>query len=108
MITYSPFLGTLDDPIVVKSFGDEQYVGCTGCPADSHVVLWLTCSRDRPIERCPECGSVYKMEYVGPQESHDSHGHGHGAHDIHDDADGAHNYEGEPKTMADFVKPEYR
>ncbi|KAI7610028.1 Cytochrome c oxidase subunit 4, partial [Hortaea werneckii] len=26
-------VGTLDDPIVVRSFGDEQYVGCTGCPA---------------------------------------------------------------------------
>lgn len=39
-------LGTLDDPIMVKSFGDEQYCGCTGCPADSHHVLWLTvCDR---------------------------------------------------------------
>ena len=27
---------------MVKSFGDEQYCGCTGCPADSHQVLWLT------------------------------------------------------------------
>ncbi|TKA25418.1 Cytochrome c oxidase subunit 4, mitochondrial [Salinomyces thailandicus] len=98
-------VGTLEDPIVVRSFGDEQYVGCTGCPADSHNVIWLTCSRDRPIERCPECGSAYQMEYVGPQD--DGHGHGHG-HDIHDSGDGAHNYEGEPKTMADFVKPEYR
>ena len=35
-------LGTIKDPIVVKSAGDEQYVGCTGCPADSHVVLWIT------------------------------------------------------------------
>lgn len=68
----------MKEPIVVRSFGDEQYVGCTGCPADSHVVNWLTMSRDRPIERCPECGSVYKMDYVGPQESHDAHGH-HGA-----------------------------
>ncbi|KAI4845087.1 hypothetical protein E4T45_07870, partial [Aureobasidium sp. EXF-8846] len=63
--------GTMKEPIVVRSFGDEQYVGCTGCPADSHVVAWLTMSRDRPIERCPECGSVYKMDYVGPAESHD-------------------------------------
>ncbi|TKA60715.1 hypothetical protein B0A55_10732 [Friedmanniomyces simplex] len=100
--------GTLDNPIVVKSFGDEQYLGCTGCPVDSHVVLWLTCSRDRPVERCMECGSVYKMEYVGPQESHDGHGHSHHGHDVHDDADGSHNYQGEPKTMADFVRPEYR
>ncbi|KAL1591214.1 hypothetical protein WHR41_00508 [Cladosporium halotolerans] len=100
--------GTLEDPIVVKSFGDEQYLGCTGYPADSHVVIWLTTSRDRPIERCPECGSVYKMEYVGPPESHDTHGHSEHGHDIHDSSDGAHNYEGEPKTMADFVRPEYR
>jgi cytochrome c oxidase subunit 5b len=97
--------GTLDNPITVKSFGDEQYLGCTGYPADSHVVIWLTTSRDRPIERCPECGSVYKMEYVGPEDSHDHH---HGEHDIHDSSDGAHNYEAEPQTMADFIRPEYR
>ena len=99
------YTGTMDDPIVVKSFGDEQYVGCTGVPVDSHVVLWLTTSRDRPIERCPECGSVYKMEYVGPAD--DGHGH-HDDHHAHADTDGQHNFEGEPKTMADFVRPEYR
>jgi cytochrome c oxidase subunit 5b len=88
--------GTLDNPIMVKSFGDEQYVGCTGCPADSHVTIWLTISKGRPIERCPECGSVYKMEYVGPAD--DPHAHDHGDH---------HGYE-EPKTLADFVRPEYR
>lgn len=59
----------------------------------------LQVSRDRPIERCPECGGVYKMEYVGPQDDPHAHDHHHG--------DGAHNYE-EPKTFADFVKPEYR
>jgi cytochrome c oxidase subunit 5b len=57
-------------------------------------------SRDRPIERCPECGNVLKMDYLGPTE--DPHAHGHGHH-----GDGAHNYE-EPKTFADFVKPDYR
>ncbi|KAI1643867.1 COX5B-domain-containing protein [Daldinia loculata] len=86
--------GTLDNPILVKSAGDEQYAGCTGSPADSHIVTWLGMSRKRPIERCPECGSVYKMEYVGPQD--DGHGHGHDHH----------GYE-EPKTFADFVKPSY-
>jgi len=30
-------------------------------------------SRDRPQERCPECGGVYLMEYVGPQD--DPHAH---------------------------------
>jgi cytochrome c oxidase subunit 5b len=48
-------------------------------------------SRARPFERCDECGSVYKMEYVGPPD--DPH-HAH------------HGYE-EPKTMADYVKPDY-
>lgn len=42
--------GTLDNPIVVKSFGDEQYAGCTGYPADSHVTIWLTV---RPIPSFP-------------------------------------------------------
>ena len=36
--------GTLEDPIVVNSAGSEQYVGCTGSPADSHNVLWITVS----------------------------------------------------------------
>ncbi|MCJ1343678.1 Cytochrome c oxidase subunit 4 [Peltigera leucophlebia] len=85
--------GTLDNPIMVKSFGDEQYAGCTGYPVDSHVVIWLTMSRERPIGRCPECGNVLKMEYIGPPD------------DPHDD--GHHKYV-EPKTFADYVRPEYR
>ncbi|KAF2404363.1 COX5B-domain-containing protein [Trichodelitschia bisporula] len=95
--------GTLADPIVVRSMGEEQYVGCCGVPADSHHQLWLVISRDRPIERCSECGNVIKMEYVGPEVTDHGHHDHHGA-----DHDGVHNYEGEPKTMADFVKPEYR
>ncbi|KAI4205904.1 MAG: hypothetical protein LQ350_000089 [Teloschistes chrysophthalmus] len=87
-------LGTIYDPIMVKSFGDEQYCGCTGFPADSHVVKWLIISRDRPMQRCSECGSTYMMEYVGPPD--DPHDHGH--HQTYE----------EPKTMADFVRPEYR
>jgi len=54
----------------------------------------LQMSRPRPVERCPECGSVYKMEYVGPQDDHHGHGHDH------------HGYE-EAKTFADYVKPSY-
>ncbi|KAL2272027.1 hypothetical protein VTJ83DRAFT_1398 [Remersonia thermophila] len=86
-------LGTLDNPVLVRSAGEEQYAGCTGVPADSHNVIWLRMDRQRPVERCPECGSVYKMEYVGPQDD----GHGHDHH---------HGWE-EPKTFADYVKPEY-
>ncbi|KID78309.1 Cytochrome c oxidase subunit 4 [Metarhizium brunneum] len=86
--------GTMENPIMVRSAGDEQHAGCTGSPADSHVVTWLGLSKERPIERCPECGSVYKMEYVGPEDDHHHHHH-------------APEFE-EPKTFADFVKPEYR
>ena len=50
-------------------------------------------TRERPLERCPECGSVYKMEYVGPQDDHHGHDHHHGFE--------------EPKSFADLVKPEY-
>lgn len=53
----------------------------------------LQMTRERPVERCPECGSVYKMEYVGPE---DDHHHYHNPHGLE-----------EPKTFANFVKPEY-
>lgn len=39
--------GTMENPIMVRSAGDEQYAGCTGSPADSHVVTWLGVSDDR-------------------------------------------------------------
>ncbi|KAF1916562.1 cytochrome c oxidase subunit VB-domain-containing protein, partial [Ampelomyces quisqualis] len=88
-------LGTPEDPIIVNSAGNEQYVGCTGFPADSHVVLWITLDRDEPQARCRECGSTYKMHYVGPPE--DPHAHDH--HPV--------NPYPRPKNMADFLKPEY-
>ncbi len=57
---------------------------------------------DRPVERCMECGNVYKLNYVGPPiDPHDEH-HGHHHNDPY-----AHPYPGEPKTFADYVKPEY-
>ena len=89
-------LGTPEDPIVVNSAGNEQYVGCTGFPADSHNVLWITLTREEPQSRCMECGSTYKMHYVGPAD--DAHGHDHHH---------AENLYPKPKDMADFLKPEY-
>ncbi|RSL46064.1 Cytochrome c oxidase subunit 4, mitochondrial [Fusarium floridanum] len=86
-------LGTMAEPIVVRSAGEEQFAGCTGFPADSHNVHWLGLTRERPIERCPECGSVYKMDYVGPEDDH----HHHHPPEFE-----------EPKTFADYIKPEYR
>lgn len=60
-------------------------------------------SRERPVERCPECGGVYRMEYIGPPDDpHDAHhGGGHHGEEEH------HGYV-EPKTFADYVRPEYR
>ncbi|KAL5119381.1 Cytochrome c oxidase subunit 4 [Pleosporales sp. CAS-2024a] len=86
-------LGTPEDPIVVNSAGNEQYVGCTGFPADSHNVLWITLTREEPQSRCMECGSTYKMHYVGPADDH----HHHHAENLYP----------KPKDMADFLKPEY-
>ncbi|PSN65101.1 cytochrome c oxidase-like protein polypeptide IV [Corynespora cassiicola Philippines] len=91
-------VGTPEDPIVVNSAGEEQYVGCTGCPADSHNVLWITLSREEPQSRCMECGSTYKMHYVGPADDPHSHDHHHDDH---------HAAPERPKNMADFIKPEY-
>ncbi|KAJ5988753.1 hypothetical protein N7481_003963 [Penicillium waksmanii] len=90
--------GTIDNPIMVNGAGDEQYAGCTGYPVDSHQVNWLTVSRERPIERCLECGNVVKLNYIGPEEDPHAHEHDHGHH---------HPPHEEPKTFADYVKPEY-
>ncbi|KAF2002168.1 COX5B-domain-containing protein [Amniculicola lignicola CBS 123094] len=92
-------LGTPEDPIIVNSAGEEQYLGCTGFPADSHNVIWQTVSRKEPVTRCMECGSTYKMHYVGPAD--DAHGHEH-----HTSWGPGGPYE-KPKNMADFIKPEY-
>ena len=34
-------VGTMDNPVLVRSAGDELQCGCTGVPADSHIVRWL-------------------------------------------------------------------
>ncbi|KAL1930117.1 hypothetical protein VTP01DRAFT_1271 [Rhizomucor pusillus] len=65
-------LGTKENPIVVKSYDNIRFVGCTGYPAESHDTIWLTLDRSHEFDRCPECGSVYKMDFVG---SDDDNGH---------------------------------
>ncbi|KAF7441457.1 Cytochrome c oxidase polypeptide IV mitochondrial [Pyrenophora tritici-repentis] len=75
---------TMEDPITVNAAGDEQYVGCTGFPADSHNVLWITLTRDEPKSRCMECGSPLRPPRP-PCEPIPK-----------------------PKNMADFLKPEYQ
>ncbi|KAJ2999771.1 Cytochrome c oxidase subunit 5B [Globomyces sp. JEL0801] len=56
-------LGTKADPIVVSGVDSELYMGCTGFPADSHPITFLTLREhaDGLFDRCAECGSVYKI-----------------------------------------------
>ncbi|KAJ5997064.1 Cytochrome c oxidase subunit Vb [Penicillium canescens] len=97
--------GTLEDPIIVPGAGDEQYAGCTGFPVDSHQVNWLTVSRERPIERCMECGNVVKLNYVGPEE--DPHSRMFPSGYLRPRPRSPPPPHVEPKTFADYVKPEY-
>jgi cytochrome c oxidase subunit 5b len=66
--------GTMEDPIIVNSYDDFRYVGCTGSPAGSHEVMWLKPTVDQ-VGRCWECGSVYKLNYIGIPGGEDSHHH---------------------------------
>lgn len=61
--------GTMEDPIIVDSYDQYRYVGCTGSPAGSHQVNWMRPSVDK-VSRCWECGSVYKINYLGVEEDH--------------------------------------
>ncbi|QLG74299.1 hypothetical protein HG535_0G01830 [Zygotorulaspora mrakii] len=64
--------GTMKDPIVVESYDDYRYIGCTGSPADSHTIMWLKATEGREA-RCWECGSVYKLKKVGVETEDDHH-----------------------------------
>lgn len=55
--------GTLKEPILVRSAGEEQYAGCTGYPVDSHGVIWLTVRRPPPL--LPPTGTGRLTEVCG-------------------------------------------
>ncbi|KAJ1654967.1 Cytochrome c oxidase subunit 4 [Dispira simplex] len=58
-------LGTKKNPILIDSIDEVRHVGCTGYPAESHSLIWINVERKHEIDRCPECGCVYKMNYIG-------------------------------------------
>ncbi|KZT73699.1 COX5B, subunit VB of cytochrome c oxidase [Daedalea quercina L-15889] len=60
-------IGTLADPIKVLSYEHNRIIGCTGSPAESHELLWMNLTEDKK-RRCPECGSVYELDYQGASE----------------------------------------
>ncbi|CEG63544.1 hypothetical protein G6F70_006551 [Rhizopus microsporus] len=63
-------LGTVKNPIVVKSHDPIRFVGCTGFPAESHETIWINLDKSHEHDRCPECGSVYVMDFVGSEDAH--------------------------------------
>ncbi|KAI0926129.1 hypothetical protein AcV5_008668 [Taiwanofungus camphoratus] len=65
-------IGTLADPIKVFSWEPSRIIGCTGSPAESHELLWMTLTKEKK-RRCPECGSVYALDFHG--EEHATHHH---------------------------------
>lgn len=66
--------GTMQDPIIVDSYDDYRYVGCTGSPAGSHTIMWLK-PTVKQVARCWECGSVYKINPVGVEDPEGGHHH---------------------------------
>ncbi|PWN89187.1 COX5B-domain-containing protein [Acaromyces ingoldii] len=58
-------LGTKKDPIVVKSLFPTRIIGCSGSPAGSHDTIWLHLNLETEFHRCPECGSVSKLDFQG-------------------------------------------
>ncbi|KAK6909691.1 cytochrome c oxidase subunit 5b [Kwoniella mangroviensis CBS 10435] len=60
-------LGTIENPIPVYSLYPQRQVGCTGYPADSHDTIWLNLTTENKYARCPECGSVYTLNFQGDE-----------------------------------------
>ncbi|KAJ1908298.1 Cytochrome c oxidase subunit 4, partial [Tieghemiomyces parasiticus] len=63
-------LGTRANPIVIDSVDEIRHIGCTGYPAESHDTIWLNVDRKHEIDRCPKCGSVFKMNFIGEEGGH--------------------------------------
>ncbi|KAI0690167.1 cytochrome c oxidase polypeptide IV [Cytidiella melzeri] len=61
-------VGTLAEPVKVFSWDTERLIGCTGAPAESHDLVWFNLRKDAKA-RCPECGSVYAMDFQGDEEA---------------------------------------
>ncbi|KAJ2783631.1 Cytochrome c oxidase subunit 4 [Coemansia javaensis] len=72
--------GTRSDPTIVPSGAAWRLVGCNGAPGESHELMWIRVERSHGIDRCPECGNVYKLsdtgfdpENLGPFDPHHAH-----------------------------------
>ncbi|RGB29150.1 cytochrome c oxidase subunit VB-domain-containing protein [Rhizophagus diaphanus] len=66
-------VGTKKEPVMVKSVDPVRFVGCTGFPVDSHETVWLGVDKNHEFDRCPECGQIFKLDFIGSE----NEGHGH-------------------------------
>ncbi|KAJ1939566.1 Cytochrome c oxidase subunit 4 [Linderina macrospora] len=57
--------GTKKEPTVVPSGAASRIIGCTGAPGEDHELVWLVVEREHEIDRCPECGNVFKLSEQG-------------------------------------------
>ncbi|PVV03713.1 hypothetical protein BB560_001780 [Smittium megazygosporum] len=53
--------GTKAAPTIIPSDFSWRIIGCQGPPGEDHELLWLKLERKHGIDRCPECGNVYKL-----------------------------------------------
>ncbi|KAJ1562546.1 Cytochrome c oxidase subunit 4 [Cladochytrium tenue] len=51
---------TAKNPYVIHGTDVVKYIGCTGFPADTHEIVWLTLSEHKGVDRCPHCGNAFK------------------------------------------------
>ncbi|KAF7976965.1 hypothetical protein HWV62_5033 [Athelia sp. TMB] len=70
------FTGTKENPVLVYSLDTERLIGCTGSPADSHDLHWFMLKEEKN-RRCPECGSVYKLDFHGNRKYLEEQAHAH-------------------------------
>ncbi|KAK3819734.1 MAG: cytochrome c oxidase subunit VB-domain-containing protein [Benniella sp.] len=60
--------GTKANPTIIRSRDPIRYVGCTGVPGETHEVNWLVIDKTHEIDRCDQCGNVYKWSAYEPDE----------------------------------------
>ncbi|WVQ73957.1 hypothetical protein IAR50_003538 [Cryptococcus sp. DSM 104548] len=70
-------LGTTEDPIPIYSLFPVRQVGCTGYPVDSHDTIWINVTHEKKHGKCPECGSVYTLNYQGSEANLNPDAHHH-------------------------------
>lgn len=63
-------LGSLDSPTMVPTVDHhERIIGCSGFPAESHEINWVTATMES-LGRCVICGHVFKLYDANEKQQH--------------------------------------